>query len=59
MNKNKHNADSQMESRMAAKGERLGVEGLSKQEKEFMYMDNSVVIVWGEGHKQTNGNGKR
>ena len=37
--------DSQMQSRMTAGAVRLGVERLSKKEKELMDIDNSVVIA--------------
>ena len=35
-----------------------GVEGSSKKGKGLMDMDNSVVIVGGEGIRGINGNGK-
>ena len=41
--------DSEVESRMTASaGGWLGVEGLSKKEKGFLDIDNSVVIAGGE-----------
>ena len=48
-----------IESRLTPMGARLGVEGLSKQEKELMDMDNSVVIVGRRGGiRGLNGNRK-
>ena len=45
----KMGTDSQMESRMKARGAGERVEGLSKKEKGLMDMENSVVMAGGEG----------